>query len=115
MSSHGSQSVTSKTPNEVMLHYFLYCLDLKSGKVAWKREFYTGQPPGARHRKNSFTSETPITDGIAMYVYIGNLGLYAFDLKGKQLWHTPIESAASGTFTDFGTGGITGPARRSGS
>ena len=48
-------------PNEVMLHYFLYSLDLKSGAVAWKKEFYTGRPPGGRHRKNSFTSETPIT------------------------------------------------------
>src|ERR1044072_7280132 len=50
-------------PNEVMLHYVLYCLDLKSGKVEWTKEFFTGQPPGGRHRKNSFVSETPVTDG----------------------------------------------------
>src|SRR5687768_17834977 len=29
-------------PNEVVLHYFLYCLNLKSGKVEWQREFFTG-------------------------------------------------------------------------
>src|SRR5882724_2586056 len=46
-------------PNEVMLHYFLYCLDIQTGKVSWKQEFYSGQPPGGRHRKNSFASETP--------------------------------------------------------
>src|SRR5689334_25187889 len=28
-------------PHEVTLHYFLYCLDLKSGKVEWKKEFFT--------------------------------------------------------------------------
>ena len=50
-------------PHEVMLHYFLYCLNLKSGKVEWKKEFYTGRPPGGRHRKNSFASESPVTDG----------------------------------------------------
>ena len=33
-----------------------------------------------------------------------NLGLYAFDLKGKQLWHTPAENNASKSFMDFGTG-----------
>ena len=50
-------------PKEVVLHYFLYCLNLKSGKVEWKREFHSGRPPGGRHRKNSFVSETPVTDG----------------------------------------------------
>ena len=47
-------------PKEVMLHYLLYCLDLKSGKVEWKQEFNTGRPPGGRHRKNSFFSESPL-------------------------------------------------------
>src|SRR6185369_10834727 len=73
-------------PNEVMLHYFLYCLDLKSGSTVWKQEFFSGRPPGGRHRKNSFASETPVTDGEHIYVYIGNLGLWAYDLKGKQVW-----------------------------
>ena len=90
-------------PDEVMLHYFLYCLDLKTGAVVWKTEFYTGHPPGGRHRKNSFTSETPVTDGKALYVYIANLGLYAFDLKGKPLWVTPLEM--NPIYFDFGTGG----------
>ncbi|HEU4766490.1 MAG TPA: PQQ-binding-like beta-propeller repeat protein, partial [Pyrinomonadaceae bacterium] len=71
-------------PHEVNLHYFLYCLDLKSGKVEWSKEFYTGKPPGGRHRKNSFISETPVTDGKFIYLYVANLGLWAFDLKGKQ-------------------------------
>ncbi len=92
-------------PAEVMLHYFLYCYDLKTGAVTWKKEFYTGHPPGGRHRKNSFTSETPVTDGKLVYVYISNLGLWAFDLKGKQIWKTPIE--ANPIYLNFGTGGST--------
>ncbi len=89
-------------PSEVNLHYFLYCLNLKSGKVEWQKEFHAGKPPGGRHRKNSFTSESPVTDGKYIYVYIGNLGLWAFDLKGKQVWHTPME--ANPVYLDFGTG-----------
>ncbi len=89
-------------PAEVRLHYFLYCLDLKSGSVIWKQEFYTGQPPGGRHRKNSFASETPVTDGKHVYVYVTNLGLYAYDLKGRQVWTTPLE--ANPIYLDFGTG-----------
>ena len=89
-------------PSEVTLHYFLYCLNLKSGKVEWQKEFYAGRPPGGRHRKNSFASESPVTDGKFVYVYIGNLGVWAFDMKGKQVWNTPLESFP--IYLDFGTG-----------
>ncbi|MFN7944132.1 MAG: PQQ-binding-like beta-propeller repeat protein [Blastocatellia bacterium] len=89
-------------PNEVKLHYFLYCLNLKSGRVEWQREFFAGHPPGGRHRKNSFSSESPVTDGRFVYVYVANLGLWAFDLKGQQKWTTPLE--ANPIYLDFGTG-----------
>ncbi len=89
-------------PREVNLHYFLYAIDLYSGKVAWTREFYSGHPPGGRHRKNSFCSETPVTDGKRVYVYITNLGLFAYDLGGNQVWNTPLENFP--TILDFGTG-----------
>src|SRR5580704_8339603 len=78
-------------PDEVMLHYWIYCLDLKTGAVDWKYELYSGHPPGGRHRKASFTSETPVTDGKVVYVYIANLGLWAFDLQGKLLWTEKME------------------------
>lgn len=88
-------------PSEVSLHYFLYSIDLGSGKVNWKREFYSGKPPGGRHRKNSFASETPVTDGQRVYVYITHLGLFAFDFNGKQVWNTTLDSFP--TILDFGT------------
>ena len=92
----------TELPHEVMLHYFLYCLDLKTGRVEWQKEFYAGRPPGGRHRKSSFASETPVTDGKHVYVYIGNLGLWAFDLQGRQVWKTTLE--AYPIYLDFGTG-----------
>lgn len=89
-------------PHQVTLRYVLYCLDVKSGRVIWKKQFHTGRPPGGRHRKNSFTSETPATDGKAVYVYTANLGLWAFDFDGKQLWQTPMEALP--IYLEFGTG-----------
>jgi outer membrane protein assembly factor BamB len=89
-------------PDEVFLHYFLYSIDLDSGKVNWRREFYTGHPPGGRHRKNSFCSETPVTDGQRVYVSVTNLGLFAYDLDGNKVWNTPLENFP--TILDFGTG-----------
>jgi outer membrane protein assembly factor BamB len=89
-------------PNEVNVHYLLYRLDLESGKVEWTKEFHTGRPPGGRHRKNSFSSETPVTDGKFIYLYAANLGLWAFDLKGNQIWHTPLD--VNPIYLDLGTG-----------
>jgi len=43
-----------------------------------------------------------VTDGKSVYVYVANLGLYAFDLKGKPLWSTPQEALPM--HLDFGTG-----------
>jgi outer membrane protein assembly factor BamB len=79
-------------PDEVSVHYFLYSIDLDSGKINWKREFHSGRPPGGRHRKNSFCSETPVTDGKRVYVYINNLGLFAYDLDGAKVWNTPSKA-----------------------
>jgi outer membrane protein assembly factor BamB len=89
--------------DEVTLHYWFYCIDLKSGAVDWKHELYAGRPPGGRHRKASFTSETPVSDGTAVYVYVGNLGLWAFDLKGKLLWKEALEAHL--IYGECGTGG----------
>jgi outer membrane protein assembly factor BamB len=90
-------------PHEVTLHYFLYCLDLEKGSVLWTKEFHSGRPPGGRHRKNSFASETPVTDGTLVYVYVANLGLYAYDLKGELAWKASLEALP--IYLDFGTGG----------
>jgi outer membrane protein assembly factor BamB len=36
--------------------------------------------------KNSFASETPVTDGERIYAYFGCLGLFCYDFSGKELW-----------------------------
>jgi hypothetical protein len=40
-------------------------------------------PAQPRHLKNSCASETPVTDGERLYVYFGNIGLFAFDMNGR--------------------------------
>jgi dipeptidyl aminopeptidase/acylaminoacyl peptidase len=92
----------SELPRELTPAYHLYCVDLESGRVLWTNNFHEGPPPVGRHRKNSYASETPVTDGQAVYVYVAFLGLYAFDFEGRQLWHTPLE--AHQVYLDFGGG-----------
>ena len=83
------------------LRYMLYALDAKTGKVKWEREAYRGAPAG-RHRKNTFASETPFTDGKRIYVSFGqNVGMFCFDMRGKLLWK--VQWPPKKIYLDFGT------------
>jgi outer membrane protein assembly factor BamB len=66
--------------------WMVYCVDFKTGKTLWESEANRGAPPSSRHLKNTYASETPVTDGERLYAYFGNVGLFCYDLKGKLLW-----------------------------
>jgi outer membrane protein assembly factor BamB len=68
-------------------HWLVYCLDWQSGKVLWEREVHKGVPETGLHVKNSYASETPVTDGERVYAYFGNVGLFCLDRDGKEVWH----------------------------
>jgi outer membrane protein assembly factor BamB len=67
------------------------CLDLKTGKVIWNELAHRGVPATTIHIKNSYASETPVTDGERVYAYFGNQGVYCYTLDGKQVWKKEIE------------------------
>ena len=92
----------TELPDEISLRYVLNSYDLESGELLWAKDFHEGPPPVGRHRKNSYTSETPVTDGNAIYVYVAFLGLYAFDFGGNELWSTPLQPHP--VYLDFGGG-----------
>ena len=58
------------------VRYMVYAFDAATGRVRWEPEAHKGAPFGGRHRKNTFASETPATDGERLYVYFGNVGLF---------------------------------------
>ncbi len=89
-------------PDEVVIRLTVHALDLETGDPLWEREVYRGPPLGGRHRKNSYASETPVTDGGAVYAYFTHHGLFAFSMDGEPLWNAPLETLP--TVRDFGTG-----------
>ncbi len=89
-------------PDEVTLRYHLYAFDIENGTQLWAQEIYAGAPPVGRHRKNSYMSETPVTDGESIYVYVAHLGLYAYDLDGNHQWTAPLEPHP--VYLEFGGG-----------
>lgn len=62
------------------------CLDVKTGKVRWDRTVRRAEPATGVHVKNSFASETPVTDGSRVYAYFGSVGLFCLDMDGKLVW-----------------------------
>ena len=75
------------TEEAAEIRYMVYALDAKTGKVRWEREAFRGAPSGGRHRKNTYASETPFTDGQRLYVSFGqNVGMFCYSLDGKLLW-----------------------------
>jgi hypothetical protein len=83
--------------------WMVYDIDFNTGTVRWAREVGGSPPARARHLKNSYASETPVTDGERVYFYFGNAGLFAFDLSGRPLWSKPITPFK--TRNNWGTGG----------
>ena len=72
--------------------WVLYDVDFNTGKIRWEQTIRTSVPSEPKHQKNSYASETPITDGERVYAYFGNLGLFAFDMSGKPVWSKPMDS-----------------------
>ncbi len=62
------------------------CLDRDSGNVIWEQLAHQGVPQSSLHIKNSYASETPVTDGERVYVYFGNLGVFCYSLDGDLVW-----------------------------
>ncbi len=83
------------------VRWMVYCLDAESGKIIWQREAHRGLPFGGRHRKNTFASETPVTDGERVYAYFGNVGLFSYSMEGELLWKRRFEPRK--IYLDFGT------------
>ncbi len=64
----------------------VHCLDLQSGTELWETEVCLGIPKVGRHRKNTYASETAVTDGEHVYAHVGDLGTWCLDFDGNVVW-----------------------------
>jgi len=91
-----------ESPQEIgQLQFMVYSFDVKTGKLQWERQAHKGLPIGGRHRKNTYASETPATDGERIYALFGNIGLFAFTMDGAPAWSYTIDPQPR--YLDFGT------------
>ena len=74
----------------------LLCLSLDSGKVVWEKTVYEGTVYDNRHRKNTYASATPATDGQFVYLSFEAEGIYCYDFDGKRIWKASLGRIAKG-------------------
>ncbi len=89
-----------RDPPEAVHRWYVYCLDLGSGEVLWRKEAHQGKPVVPRHQKNTYASETPAVDGERFYALFGDVGLYCYDHDGNLLWSQTIDPKK--TLFDYG-------------
>src|SRR5688572_16014926 len=87
-------SVSDETSHE----WRVYCLDKKTGAIKWQQTAITGVPKIKRHEKSTHANSTLATDGQRIIAFFGSEGLYAFDMKGKQLWKKDLGVLDAGFF-----------------
>jgi outer membrane protein assembly factor BamB len=73
-------------PSDKTHLWMVYCIDFNTGKILWEKLAHQAVPKHSLHVKNTYASETPVTDGERVYAYFGNVGLFCYNMNGKELW-----------------------------
>ena len=66
--------------------FVVMCFDRETGKKIWEDTANERKPVDGTHRDGSYASASPVTDGKHVYVNFGSMGLFCYDLDGKQVW-----------------------------
>ena len=74
----------------------LLCFNRTSGKILWKKSIDNSEvadedPYQSFITHHGYATNTPVSDGKAVYVFLGKPGLFAYDLDGNELWKKKIE------------------------
>jgi len=76
------------------------CVDRKSGKLLWSKEFEPKLPEskysGGNDSRHGYASSTPVTDGEHLYIFFGKSGVYCLDLDGNQKWRQDVGDGTRG-------------------
>jgi outer membrane protein assembly factor BamB len=78
--------------------FVLYAIDKGTGKIAWERIAYEGEPRNKRHIKSTYASASPATDGQIVVAWFGSEGVHAYDVNGNPLWKVDIGRVDMGAY-----------------
>ncbi len=77
---------------------FIVCADKVSGKELWTKTIpvdYIEDSYRGYIQEHGYASNTPVSDGEQLYVFLGKGGVYALDFDGNIKWHTIVGELSS--------------------
>jgi len=77
-------------PDESGYTFRVICLDANQGNILWSKAVIHKEPKTRRHTKNTYASETPVTDGKYIFASFGSVGLYCVDVEGNEIWQRDL-------------------------
>ena len=66
--------------------FMVLAVSRRDGKILWKKILREEFPHEGGHETGSLASNSPVTDGQRLYVFLGSRGLYCLDLQGELKW-----------------------------
>jgi outer membrane protein assembly factor BamB len=79
-----------RKPDDSQYTFNVICLDAGNGNIIWEKAVAKLQPKTPRHTKNTYASETPVTDGKYVFASFGSAGLYCVDFEGNVIWQRDL-------------------------
>lgn len=95
VTSYSGYGLERQNPGDLAdLQRHLLCFDATTGEKLWQVDVAAAQPEdpyeGIGVTAHGYASHTPVSDGTNVYAFFGKSGVYAYDLNGKELWHTMV-------------------------
>jgi outer membrane protein assembly factor BamB len=81
---------SDRKPDAAEISWKVLCFDRDTGRLLWEQTAIKAKPAHARQTKNSYASQTPVTDGTYIYAYFGDQGMYCYDFQGKLIWNRDL-------------------------
>jgi outer membrane protein assembly factor BamB len=78
--------------------WMIYAIDKRTGKIAWERVAFEGEPRNRRHIKSTYASASPATDGRIVVAWFGSQGVHAYDVTGNPLWKVDLGHVDMGAY-----------------
>ena len=70
--------------------FMVLAVSRRDGKILWKKILREEFPHEGGHETGSPASNSPVTDGQRLYVFLGSRGLYCLDLQGELKWQKDL-------------------------
>ena len=90
--------VTCFSESKKAFNRFVVCVDKTSGKQVWSKEIpvdYLEDSYRGYIQEHGYASNTPVSDGKMLYVFLGKGGVVALDFDGNIKWTTLVGEKSS--------------------